>query len=614
MAALRICFFGAPDISLDGENVANLRSAKACALLCYLTVETNQAHRRDKLVDLLWPEYTETSARANLRRALADLRQAISDHEAIPSFLQITRETLQFNTASDAWVDVIAFNKLLGLSLPASPGRLPNDPVNIDQFEEAVALYRGPFLEGFSIPDSIPFEEWALLTRERLHRQCLQALFHLAEAYQEENEYERALPYAWRQVEMDPWQESGHRQVMQLLALSGQRGAALAQYEACRQLLQTELDTSPSEQTQKLYNLLRLGEWPPGKSERSERVDRQVSECPYRGLAAFQEQDAALFFGREKFIALLAEAVDRRTNGIVMVGASGSGKSSVVFAGLLPHLREREGWLITHLRPGGQPFHSLAAELIPLIEPNLSETDRLVEVPKMAKALQTREIFLPSLIERLRAKNPSANCLFLIVDQFEELYTLCTDMEMRRCFLDLLLEASRDRAEFCLKLLLTLRADFLGQALSYRPFADLLEAGTLLLGPMTQDELRAVIEMPAEKQGAAFEPGLVNRILDDIGEEPGNLPLLEFALLLLWENQTAGWLTHNAYETIDQVEGALTRYAEQVYSDLDTPAKEKMQQVMMQLVRPGEGTEDTRRVAPSCRDWRNKLATNPISC
>lgn len=597
MTALSICFFGAPDITLDGENFANLRSAKACALFAYLTVEYNQAHRRDKLVDLLWPEYTETSARANLRRALADLRQAIGDHEATPSFLQITRETLQFNTSSDAWVDVIAFNKLLGESLPASRGRLPNNPIIIDQLEEAVALYRGPFLEGFSIPDSTPFEEWALLTRERLHRQCLHALFRLAEAFQEESEYERALPYAWRQVEMDPWQESGHRQVMQLLALSGQRGAAIAQYEACRELLQTELGTSPSEQTQKLYDLLRLGEWPPSNWGKPVKVDQQVGECPYRGLAAFQEQDAALFFGREKSITRLVEAVSRKIIPIVVVGASGSGKSSVVFAGLLPCLRERGDWLITHFRPGGQPFHSLAAALLPLIEPNLSETDRLIEISKLAKALHSRELILSRLIERLWTINPLANCLFLVVDQFEELYTLCTDTEMRHSFLDLLVEASSDGARVSLKLLLTLRADFLSQALSYRPFSNLLEAGTLMLGPMAHEELRAVIEMPAQKQGATFEPGLVNRILDEIGEEPGNLPLLEFALLLLWENQTDGWLTHNAYENIEQVEGALTRYAERVYRDLDKPAQEKMQQVMMQLVRPGEGTEDTRRVA-----------------
>jgi WD40 repeat protein/DNA-binding SARP family transcriptional activator len=597
MTALKICLFGALVIALDGDKVANLSSAKACALLAYLSVESSQAHRRDKLVNLLWPEYTETSARANLRRALADLRQAIGDHQAVPPFLHISRETLQFNTTSDAWVDVITFNKLLGTSPPPTTDRELNVTDGIPQLEEAVSLYRGPFLDGFSIPDSVDFEEWALLTRERVHRQCLQALYRLAEAYQVNGEYEAALVHAWRQVEMDPWQESGHRQVMQLLALSGQRGAALAQYEACRKLLRTELGTGPSEQTQQLYNLIRQGEWPSSTAEPKIRLARKVGECPYRGLAAFQEEDASIFFGREKFTDRLSEAVHTPLNATVLVGASGSGKSSVVFAGLLPRIRERENWLITHFRPGVQPFQSLAAGLLPLIEPDLSETDRLIEIPKMALALQNQENFLTDIIQRLMAKHPQASCLFLVVDQFEELYTLSSESEIRQRFLDMLLSSHRDGSESCLKLLLTLRADFLGQALAYRPFADLLQVGTIMLGPMTVDEMRTVVERPAEKRDAAFELGLVDRILDDVGEEPGNLPLLEFALLLLWEKQIDGWLTHEAYEAIEQVEGALTRYADQVYCDLDRPAQEKLQQIFMQLVRPGEGTEDTRRVA-----------------
>jgi WD40 repeat protein/DNA-binding SARP family transcriptional activator len=597
MAALQILFFGGPDVNLEGGKAADLRSAKARALLAYLTVESNQAHRREKLIDLLWPDYTESSARANLRRALADLRQAIGDHQAEPPYLHISRETLQFNTASDAWVDVIAFSALLGIKLPINPSLSPNYSMGIDQLEEAIRIYRGPFLEGFSIPDSASFEEWSLLTRERFQRQALQTLNQLAQAYQEEGEYERALPYAWRQVEMDPWQESGHRQVMRLLALSGQRGAALAQYEACRQLMQNELGTSPSEQTQKLYNLLRQGEWPLTKTELPIRIARTLSECPYRGLSAFQEKDAPFFFGREEFITRLTKAVQGSTNTNVVVGASGSGKSSVVFAGLLPKLRDEEDWLITHFRPGRNPFQSLAAALIPLIEPNLSETDHLIEAQKMAEALHAREILLSDVVGRLLKLHLPATCLFLVVDQFEEIYTFCTEPGMRESFLDLLMGIKRDNTQSNMKFLLTLRADFLSSALSYRPFTDLLQTGTLMLGPMTQEEMRAAIEKPGEEQGAAFDPGLVDRILDDVGEEPGNLPLLEFALLLLWEGQTSGWLTHSAYEAIDQVEGALTCYAEQVFRGLDKPVQDKIRHIFMQLVRPGEGTEDTRRMA-----------------
>ena len=145
--------------------------------------------------------------------------------------------------------------------------------------------------------------------------------------------------------------------------------------------------------------------------------------------------------------------------------------------------------------------------------------------------------------------------------------------------------------------LLTLRADFMGQALAHRPFADALQEGSLMLGPMNRTELQAAVEKPAELQGAAFESGLIPRILDDVGEEPGNLPLLEFALSLLWERIDQGWLTHDAYDEIGRVDGALARYAEEVYEALSLEHQLAAQRIFIQLVQPGEGTEDTRRVA-----------------
>jgi WD40 repeat protein len=146
-------------------------------------------------------------------------------------------------------------------------------------------------------------------------------------------------------------------------------------------------------------------------------------------------------------------------------------------------------------------------------------------------------------------------------------------------------------------LLLTLRADFMGQALSQRSFSDVLQEAALMLGPMTRGELREAIEKPAEKQGAGFEAGLVERLLDDVGQAPGNLPLLEFALTLLWARLDKGWMTHAAYEQIDRVEGALAGYAEGVYGELRADEQETARRVFVQLVQPGEGTEDTRRVA-----------------
>ena len=347
------------------------------------------------------------------------------------------------------------------------------------------------------------------------------------------------------------------------------------------------------------------GEFPALKSleqlpPESKRQPRKVGANPYRGLFAFGESDAQFFFGRDTFIIALEQAVRTQPMVAVIVGSSGTGKSSALFAGLLPRLRGEQSWQIAQLRPGSQPFYALASALLPLLEPGLSETDRLSESGKLAKALEAGEIELFQAIERLLAKTPGSAQLLLVIDQFEELYTLCPDEAQQRNFINILLQAvatgSPQRIS-PLVLLLTMRADFMGQALAHRPFADMLQKTSLLMGPMTRQELHEAVERPAGLQGAAFEPGLVERILDDVGESPGNLPLLQFALTLLWEQQNDGWLTHADYETIGCVDGALARYADEVYDGLDETEQAQARRIFVQLVKPGEGTEDTRRVA-----------------
>ena len=336
------------------------------------------------------------------------------------------------------------------------------------------------------------------------------------------------------------------------------------------------------------------------------REPRQVGPSPYRGLAAFRQADALFFFGREEFTEQLVSSVRQQDLVAVIVGPSGSGKSSAVFAGLLPQLEEEADWLVVSMRPGGRPFHALAAALLPLLDNSLSEADHLIEIQKLAQAMAAGELPLFLIIERILKQHPETEHLLLVVDQFEELFTQRSDPDEQRQFLDELLsasvagsasEAGSAHLSSPLVVLLTLRADFMGQALAHRPFADALQEGALLLGPMNRAELQAVVEKPAELQGAAFETGLIPRILDDVGEEPGNLPLLEFALSLLWERLDQGWLTHDAYDEIGRVDGALARYAEEVYEALSPEHQQTAQRIFIQLVQPGEGTEDTRRVA-----------------
>jgi uncharacterized protein YjbI with pentapeptide repeats/predicted Zn-dependent protease with MMP-like domain len=323
--------------------------------------------------------------------------------------------------------------------------------------------------------------------------------------------------------------------------------------------------------------------------------------CPYRGLLHFDYNVAEFFFGREVFVQQLVEVAENRSF-IPILGSSGSGKSSVVLAGLVPQLHQQGNWLFTHFRPGSEsykfdPFYELAQALVPLYKSEQDSTDEIIQANKLAQALKEGQP-LYHVFSQIERKHPNYR-LLLIADQFEQLYTLSDDEATRKHFLDCLLkviEPSSSKSPFAV-LVATIRADFLEKALSYRPFADVLQ-NDIKLAPMNCEELKQVIEKPAQKLGVTFENGLVERILKDVNEQPGNLPLLEFALMELWKCRKGRQLTHVAYEEIGQVQGALASYADKVYNKLLKDAKEEqIKRIFIQLVRPGEGTKDTRRVA-----------------
>lgn len=325
---------------------------------------------------------------------------------------------------------------------------------------------------------------------------------------------------------------------------------------------------------------------------------------PYRGLAAFCEADARFFCGRKTFIDQLVANVERQPL-VAVLGSSGAGKSSVVFAGLVPRLRGRAAWLLAaeegyNFRPGDQPFRALASTLLPLLEPSLSERQRLVEQTALAADLQQGRVALRDVVARILHKHAPAQRLLLVADQFEELYTLCRDTTVREAFLDVLLAAVPLPVSGQvppLTLVLTMRADFYGQALAYRPLADALQPAVLNLGPMTRAELQTTIEEPAKRQRVMLEDGLTARLLEAVAAVPGELPLLEFTLTQLWQRQYQGRLTHAAYTALGGVTGSLAQYAEDVYAQHTPEEQEVIRRIFVQLVQPGQGTEDTRRVA-----------------
>jgi uncharacterized protein YjbI with pentapeptide repeats len=300
-------------------------------------------------------------------------------------------------------------------------------------------------------------------------------------------------------------------------------------------------------------------------------------------------------------VTALYEKVQTRSL-VAVVGASGSGKSSLVFAGLQPRLKA-EGWLVEDCRPGNKPFYRLAEAFVRLLEPKLAETDLVKKAISFSELIEERGI--GEVVARLTHKY-AGQSLLIVVDQFEELFTLC-EKDQRESFLKTLLDGLTKAVG--LKLIVTLRADFCGQAYGDRTLTDAFQDAQLLVGPMNSGEFQAAIEQPAKLSGLKLEPGLTDLLLQDVGQQAGNLPLLEFALMQLWERQQNGWLTHQAYTDIRRVKGALAQYADQVYARLSTEQQQQTPQVFTKLVRLGVGTEDTRKVATRSQVGNWELVT-----
>jgi DNA-binding SARP family transcriptional activator/predicted ATPase len=312
-------------VLLDERPVTEFKSNKVRALLAYLAVEADRPHRREVLAGLLWSEWPDREALSNLRYALSSLRRAIGDRDADPEFLLVTRDSLQLNTASDFWLDVAAFTDAVQGGRTQSPAT--------DQLEQAIAIYRGSFLEGFSVGDSPAFEEWAILTRERLARLMSSSLHRLAERYQHLGAYEHAEHHARRQTELEPWDEQAHQQLMRALALGGQRATALAQYETCRRLLSEELGVEPSRETTRLYEQIRDGELQATAPARASQLDLAP------GLPRFLDEEApevepTTFVARERELMQMHDYLDLVLAGqglpVFLTGEAGSGKTALI--------------------------------------------------------------------------------------------------------------------------------------------------------------------------------------------------------------------------------------------------------------------------------------------
>ncbi|MEH1824200.1 MAG: CHAT domain-containing protein [Nostoc sp.] len=287
------------------------------------------------------------------------------------------------------------------------------------------------------------------------------------------------------------------------------------------------------------------------------------SRCPFRGLYPFRVENREFFFGREQLITQLQQKLSEH-NFLAVLGASGSGKSSVVLAALIPMLQEKQADLqLTYMTPSSHPIEKLQISLSQL----------------------------------------QVESSILVIDQFEELFTLCADETERVTFIEKLLSLIPHQ-----KVVITMRADFWGECAIYRNLKDLMEARQKLIGPMDAAELRKAMEMQAAQVGLRFEPGLSNSILDDVQGEPGAMPLLQHALLELWKRRHGRWLRAVEYEAIGGVNMAIAQTADDVYNSLSGAEQDQVKNIFIRLTRldenalEGEKRRDSRR-----RVWLDEL-------
>ena len=323
-----------------------------------------------------------------------------------------------------------------------------------------------------------------------------------------------------------------------------------------------------------------------GEAVAASIFDESTLINPYKGLRAFEEADTDDFFGRD---ALIQQMIDRLedddplANFLAVVGPSGSGKSSVVHAGLIPRLRMADDLYMIDMVPGSTPINNLTAALLSIaIDP---PTD-------LAERIKTDANGLDWAIEKIL--NDTSYDVLLVIDQFEEVFTLVDSEAERAHFLDLLRNAVLDPTPR-IKIVITLRADFYDRPLLYEGIGEFVQKRTQVVLPLSTEELTRTIVGPAERVGMVVEPELIAAVVEDVREEPGALPLLQYALTEVFERRNGKNLTLAAYRESGGVVGALARRADEVYQSLSMSDQRVVRQIMLRLVTLGEGTEDTRR-------------------
>jgi basic membrane lipoprotein Med (substrate-binding protein (PBP1-ABC) superfamily)/DNA-binding SARP family transcriptional activator len=565
---VEVRLLGTIEVVLEGRQV-DLGPRKQRALLCLLALHANRVVTTDRILEELWgddavgKENALWVAISRLRSALEPARDGHGE-----SAMLLTRDHGYLLQVDPHSIDLTRFEAMV-----ADARRLlHHDPAAaVDRVDAALSLWRGAPMEEFQHQE---FVQLATATLEELRLEAVELRAEAELRVGRGREQVSALEVLHKQ---HPFRERFVDLLMRSLYQAGRQADALRVFDRYRRFIADELGISPAPELDRLEEQILL-------HDASLAINRKglagavgaSTANPFKGLRSFEEGDASDFFGRDRLQSEVIRRIEAGERLIALVGISGSGKSSVVKAGVLPALRKAaiEGsdrWLIAQMVPGSRPMLELEAALL---RATFDPPDTLTE------QLAAPQVGLLRAALRIL---PAGSRLLLVIDQFEELFALVDDENERAAFLDLLGPALDD-PHGRITVLLTLRADFYDRPLSYPSFAERLDDGIVNVPSLTPDELERAAQEPMRQAHVAIEPSLLTALLTDVIGQPGALPLFQYTLTMLYDRRVDGVVTLESYRALGGLAGALAQRAEDLWARLDAPEQLAARQLFLRLV------------------------------
>jgi DNA-binding SARP family transcriptional activator/WD40 repeat protein len=553
---VRFLVLGPLEVVADGGDSLPIAGSKERTVLAFLLARWGRVVSVDDLVEELWGERPPRTAEKTVGSYVSRLRRALrlgqspgSNHDVI-----VSRGAGYALERAGHLIDAVSFEQLAGDGQRLLAAGRPQEADRL--LEEALGLWRGAAYQGYR------YTGFGAAEGDRLEELRRTATEDLIDSRLAAGGAGQLVAELQAMVREGPLRERRWGQLMVALYRAGRQAEALQVFTRAREVLVGELGIEPGPELQRLQAAILAQDpglergWPAHAEPW-----RPTDVCPYKGLARFETADAEFFFGREQVVAeAVGHLVGRRF--LALVGPSGSGKSSLLRAGLLHALGSgalpgSDRWPCSVIRPGNRPLDAMAHAM-----GEQRKVDRRV----------------------------------LAVDQFEEIFTACSDDAERAAFLDAITEAV-SVSDGATTIVIAMRADFYGRCAEYRALASLLASDQILVGPMDEEELRRAIELPADRAGLTVEEELADSLVSDTAGQPGGLPLLSTALLGLWTRRRDRTLHLDDYLRAGGVQGAVARLAEEAFGRLDGDGQAAAKRILLRLAAPGEGLEVVRRRA-----------------